>query len=846
MRSVMNAQQMREVDKYMIETLHIPGLVLMENAALGTARLIMDRTEPGSVVHVFCGTGNNGGDGLACARILMAHGMDVYVVIVGDPAGYKGDALSNYKMFEYLDERVLKMNRVEDLYGWRVPKAQVIVDAIFGTGLSREVSGVQEDAINTINKSSAMVVSIDMPSGISADNGRVLGTAVRADLTATFQYPKVGQYLYPGRDYTGELSVIPIGVDAGVDEIVKSTVSVCVSDDPDVKIAERRSNTNKGTYGRLFVVAGSRGMAGAAVMCARAGYAAGAGLVTVGAPESITDIVQISAPEATCIPLPEDKGQLYGGSRVAVAQAMYRKTAMAIGPGLGLGEGLKDLITDVVEDDTLCRVVDADALNALDNDLHILAHMKGELVFTPHPAEFARLLGTELSSILEHPLELASAFARKCRVVLVLKGATTIVADKDGSATLIAAGTPGMAKGGSGDVLTGVIAGLAAQGFSAREAAILGTYYCAMAGERAADRLGSYSMTPSDTLAELGTVIEETCSDEAGAWAPEHVPSQIQARSHAAAAAHPAAPLPPRPAERLAPRPTPAPASVPAPKAAPSDVTAPVPTLPVPQETLPHSKAPEAAPEKTAAAVLKERVGRRTPVREETAPVPEPAAVETPQPEPEQPAPAESAKTEPKPKKASAPKRLEPAEAAAPETKPEPEPAKPQKRASHSESRQERRREKRREERAAEEQRASEGERVRAQLHERTIPPAPTPVLADTAPHSRAELARLEADQANEALTAQHRRAAGEPTEAEKEARRQSTAAHAAVDQNTRIAPPVTQPEREAIPKASAVPQDARSEAQRHRDEINAQIQKELKKQEQRDKPVQRTRRRIG
>lgn len=803
MRSVMNAQQMREVDKYMIETLHIPGLVLMENAAVGTAEVVMERAEPGDVIHVFCGTGNNGGDGLACARVLMAHGYDVYVVIVGDPRSYAGDALSNYKMFEFLEDRVLKMSRLEDLYGWQVPKKpKVIVDAIFGTGLSREVSGICEDAVGVINKSSAEVVSIDMPSGISADNGRVLGCAVEADFTVTFQYPKLGQYLYPGRQYVGELRIVPIGVDAGIDEVVQSAIRVCEDADPDIRLAPRHSDTNKGTYGRLFVVAGSRGMAGAAGMCAKAAYAAGAGLVTAGVPESIVDIVQVAAPEATCLPLPEENGRLFGGSRVAVAQAMYRKTAMAVGPGLGIGEGLKDLIADILEDDTLCRVVDADALNALDNDLHILAHMKGELIFTPHPAEFARLLGTELGSILEHPIELASAFARQCGVVLVLKGATTIVADRGGAVTLVPAGSPGMAKGGSGDVLTGVIAGFAAQGFTAYQSAILGVYYCAMAGEAAACRCGEYSMTPLDTLQELGAVIQKTCEDTEDAWKPEHVPVQIQARAHQAAAAHPAAPV------SLPSRPAPA-------RRTPRAEAAPVPVLPPEPET---PEEPEPQP-----AAAQPRQIQEEPVREEskaaTAPQQRPVR-EQPRPVSEQPVPKEE------------------------QTAPQPVESVPSARSALL-AREERRQESERQSRRRTE---AEREQVRAKLREQTTQPQP-PVTSSSGdqPRSRAEAARQTVDHANDALNTLRRRAAEEPTEAEKEAKRQSTAAHAAIDQNTRVAPSVTQQGQRVAPQHPAADETVRSEAQRHRDELNAQIQRELKKQEQRDKPAQqRTRRRIG
>lgn len=518
MRTVMNAHQMREVDKYMINTLQIPSLVLMENAAMGAARLVMEKKPDPCVVHVFCGTGNNGGDGLACARILLARGYDAYVVIVGDARRLSEDAKSNYAFFEHFPDRVLTVAAIEDLYAWRVPKAEVIVDALFGTGLAREVLGVQADVIASMNSASALRVSIDIPSGIDTDTGRVLGTAVHADCTATFQYPKVGHYLYPGREYTGELRVVPIGIDKGIEDVVDSRMSVYESNDPDIMVPVRNPDSNKGTYGKLLLIAGSRGMAGAAVMCARAAYAAGSGLVTVAAPWAVVDTMQSAVPEATCELLPEEEGMVYSGSIDAILQASDGRSAIAVGPGLGAGRGLKSVISEILTTYDVCRVVDADALNALDKDLKVLAHIRGEVVFTPHPLEFARLLGTEVHSVLEHPLELATAFAQKCHVTLVLKGATTIIANPDGEVTFVAAGSPGMAKGGSGDVLTGTIGGLAAQGVPGYEAAVLGVYLCAMAGEAAASRKGEYSATPEDTIAHLGECIKDCITPDMPAW----------------------------------------------------------------------------------------------------------------------------------------------------------------------------------------------------------------------------------------------------------------------------------------------------------------------------------------
>lgn len=962
MQTVMNAQQMREVDKYMMETLKIPGIVLMENAAMGAAKVIMDKVDPGAVVHVFCGTGNNGGDGLACARILLAHGYNVYLVIVGDSSSYKGDAASNYAVFSYLNENVLQLAKIEDLYSWRVPKAEIIVDALFGTGLDREVTGLYAQVIDVINRSPATRISLDIPSGISADNGTVLGKAVRADETVTFQFPKTGHFLYPGKEYSGKLTVVPIGVAAGVEDVVESTVSVIENNDPDMHLAERNPDTNKGSYGRLFIVAGSRGMAGAAIMTARAAYSAGAGLVTVGAPESIVNTLQGAVPEATCLPLPEQNGRVYSGSRVAVAQAMYRKTAMALGPGLGQEEGIRDMVNDVIGDASLCRVLDADALNAIGNSVEILAQMKGEIVFTPHPAEFARLLGMELANVLERPLELAVTFAKQFGVVLVLKGATTIIADTDGSAVLLAAGTPGMAKGGSGDVLTGTIAGFAAQGFSALDSALLGTYFCAMAGEAAAADKGTYSMTPLDTISRLGEVMMKSCSADPDAFHPEKVPSQLTERDYAAAAI-PAVPAQPKP--RLS-------------TGAPKRPSIPVPAAPLAQHTADaeveedrqhvrqqtgrhHTAAAAAAAaadtaltaaatgeilhkagENDAAAAVKDtevQKAAESAAKEmsgsQHAPEGDDSRTSSGRPLQEA-APGKTGETHFEGRRIAAETSAQTEEtrvhrsrgSADKQTKrPVSEDtgrhqaagrqSTSQRTQSHSPADSIRRnmshnnqtetartevsqetgrykavqgssasaslhvREERRLGREDEQRRREEEERelVRAKLRNETNRQAA--VQETDTPRSRAEAARQEADQASgvnipspqrthSADTAgqtqrkserqreiaqtdisgarSSRQEKTETSESEESTaalpnERQRTMDTGTVTQDTRIAPPVTAPSTGMQEAGSAA--DTRSDAQKHRDEVNAQIQRELKKQRH-EKPVQRTRRRIG
>lgn len=508
MYTVLNAKQMREVDSYMINEMHIPGILLMENAAMGVCRHIMQHKKP-CTVHVYCGTGNNGGDGLAVARLLLTHGYDVYVIVAGESLNMTADTATNFKLFGKWRQRAACFTDIADFYGWELPPADVVVDALFGTGLTRTVEGLYRSLIEYMNAQDAWKVSVDIPSGIHSDTGEVMGIAVLADQTVTFQYPKLAHLLYPGREYAGEVHAIRIGVDDGCPVLAEAKVVAYTAGDGNLTIARRTSNTNKGDYGRLLLVAGSQGMAGAAVLSARAASRVGVGLVTLASTDEVVQVVQQTVPEATCKIVSNEEGRLDRRSIFDIARIVKNKSAMAVGPGLGVGAGIQELVEHALKHYNLPKVLDADAINALSGKTEALLEHVGEVILTPHPKEFARLLDIDVATVLQNPVGHACDFAKKYGVVLVLKGATTIVAESSGKVALFPLGSPGMAKGGSGDVLTGMIGGWVAQGKTAWESALLGVYIAAMAGEKAAREIGEYAMLPMDTISHIGAEIEK-------------------------------------------------------------------------------------------------------------------------------------------------------------------------------------------------------------------------------------------------------------------------------------------------------------------------------------------------
>lgn len=479
MQNVITPSRAAEIDRHMIEQLGIPGVLLMEQAACATANEA-EKLADGKKILVICGKGNNGGDGWAAARILLTRGYDVRIGTV--TTEFSGDAAANFAFFRQTNEYYELLSEGTDFFS-RNADAAVIIDALFGTGLHREPAGIYAELIEKINAHPAKVVAVDIPSGVFGADGYAK-LAVKADVTVTFQYPKIGHYLFPGRELTGRLVIAKIGID-------RAKPSNIVHID-NIHLPERRLNTNKGSYGRLLIAAGSKGMAGAAVLCASASIAAGTGLTNVLCTEQTANVLQISVPEAIVNPCGTDAFNVD-------LTALPRFTAIAAGPGLGKSADILRLLQNLLPL-SAPKVVDADALNVISQHPELLDITKNA-VFTPHPAELSRLTGMHIDSILKNPIKAAVEFSVMHKTVILLKGATTVVTDGE-RITLITAGCPGMAKGGSGDVLTGVIGSLLAQGFGLFDAAAYGAYFCGKAGERAYEKRG-ISMSPMDTVKNL-------------------------------------------------------------------------------------------------------------------------------------------------------------------------------------------------------------------------------------------------------------------------------------------------------------------------------------------------------
>ncbi|MBI2680966.1 MAG: NAD(P)H-hydrate dehydratase [Candidatus Solibacter usitatus] len=495
---VLTAAQMREVDRRTIER-GTPGLALMENAGQNVVAFIEEKFTPLGAQHVvvFCGKGNNGGDGLVAARELLVRGKlrALDVVLVAAPEEMTGDAAANYRKF------VASGGRVHREVTPAMRDATVIVDALLGTGLKGPAGGAMLQAIRQINTEfrSARVVAVDIPSGLASDCGRALGESVRADFTVTFTAPKVGLVLAPNCDQVGELRVCSVG---SPPELFESDPEIWLSlIQPRLfaaLLAPRAKGANKGSFGHVLVVGGSCGKTGAPAMTAMAALRAGAGLVTVASAAENLSVIAGHAPEIMTAPL--------AGNLAAIASG---KTVLAVGPGLGTSDENIAMVRTTFAESKLPMVVDADGLNALAGAKWAVA--TGKLrVLTPHPGEMARLCGKSIAEIQEDRAAIARGFALDKQVCLVLKGQRTFIAFPDGRVWINPTGSPAMAKGGTGDILTGLIAGMLAQFPPLAEQAVAAAVYLhGLAGELGAAQLGEKSLIATDLLRYLPAALEE-------------------------------------------------------------------------------------------------------------------------------------------------------------------------------------------------------------------------------------------------------------------------------------------------------------------------------------------------
>ncbi len=501
---LVTSEEMRRIDKKAIEEIGIPSIVLMENAGLKVADAIERKYGPlkGKYVYIFAGSGNNGGDGMVVARHLFNQKVKAKIFLLAEKKNIKGDAATNLAITEKMGIPMREITSpafVESLEK-ELAKADIVVDALLGTGAEGAPRGLMKKIIDLINKHSKNTVAVDIPTGVDADTGEVRGEAIKAEYTVSLAYPKRGLYLYPGMDYAGEIEIADIGIPTGLEED-KINSELLTLAGISKKLFFRKPSSHKGSFGHLLVIAGSPGMTGAASLTALSALRVGAGLVTLGIPEDLNPILETKLTEVMTLPLPQSKDKtLCKEGFEKIKDFSQRCEAMAIGPGISSTKQTKELISTIIDQLDIPLVIDADGINVLAGELSLLKKYKAPLIITPHPGEMSRLVGASVEEIQKDRIGFTMALARRIGAIVVLKGARTVIASKQGNSWVNLTGNPGMATGGSGDILTGIIGGLLTQKLSCLEAAKTGVYLHGYAADLAAQKKGEISLIASDTL----------------------------------------------------------------------------------------------------------------------------------------------------------------------------------------------------------------------------------------------------------------------------------------------------------------------------------------------------------
>ncbi len=497
MKYIVNGSEMQRIDEYTTSVIGIHQMVLMERAALAIFQYVDDNFRDGSKILVVVESGNNGGDGIAVARMLTQAGYDVEVYWIN---GLKS-ASEGFDR-QYAIAKKVNVKFVDEIVD---NGFDVIIDGVFGVGLNRAVTGVQAEVIKAINDLDGFKLAIDIPSGIDSNTGFLLGTAFRADATVTFGHMKLGLLLGLGYEYGGKVVVKDIGFPHQAIDFVEPRLYTYDSRDVEELLPYRKSDTHKGSYGKIGVIAGSINMAGACLFAAESAYRMGCGLVRVCTVEENREIIQTKLPEAMLTTYDKD-------DKTSIREALKSITewsdVIILGPGLSKSDYAEYVVEKVLRNYEKTVIVDADGLNILSENKELFDTTRAKLILTPHLVEMSRLTGLKLSDIKENKYDIARDFAKRHGVVVVLKDARTIVSNGELQAYINTTGNNGMATGGSGDVLTGVIAGLLGQGMDEFEAAKLGVCMHGLAGEAAALEKGRYSMLAGDIVKSITTILE--------------------------------------------------------------------------------------------------------------------------------------------------------------------------------------------------------------------------------------------------------------------------------------------------------------------------------------------------
>lgn len=494
MKQILNSKEMKQIDSYTIDEFCVPSMVLMERAALAVVDFLEEKALLDQEIGILCGMGNNGGDGLAIARILFLRSCKVKILLIGNHDKMSVDCKKQFSICQKYHVPV-----VETLDEFS--SSTVLIDSLFGIGLQRTIEGEYKNTIQYANEMEAVKIAVDIPSGVSGDNGNILGCGLKCDYTITFAHPKVGHCLFPGKSFCGHVICKDIGI-YDSNHILEGMKRYAV-EDIDLNILPKAAqDANKGTLGKILLIAGSEEMAGAAYLSAYAALTTGSGLVKVYTTSNNRDIILSKLPEALVICYDKfNENQLL--------ELLQWANVVAIGPGLGKSKTAVSLVKSTLKNASVPLVMDADALNIISEDLSLLKNPHTEIVLTPHIGEMSRLTGNPKLYIQDNKLEVCEAFARDYQVICVLKDAATITAVPYEASYINTSGSPALATAGSGDVLTGVIASLIGQGLRPNLAAPIGVYLHGKAGEISGNKYSIHGSLASHIIEGIRLIYKE-------------------------------------------------------------------------------------------------------------------------------------------------------------------------------------------------------------------------------------------------------------------------------------------------------------------------------------------------
>jgi NAD(P)H-hydrate epimerase len=511
---IATAADMKRIDEKSVQEHGLTVPKLMEAAGEAVVSVMEEKYGPldKHTIGVLCGPGHNGGDGLVVARLLKRHKGSVVAVLLADPGDLPEDVTKQFTKAKAAKVPVLSVSEASQMPSFKAAfeECDLLVDALFGTGLSRNMEGLAKEAVQEMNRQKKPVVAVDIPSGMSADTGLPMGDAVRAEWTVSFGLPKIGFYTYAGRTFTGEVKVVNIGFPEAL--LTDPALKHAVTEEEDVRcvLPHYDENTHKGTRGRLVVVAGATGLTGAACLCALGAQRIGVGLITVACPESLNPILEAKLTEPMTAPVPEvESGFLSLRAAGRIVHLTANVNAVVIGPGIGRHRETGQLLRELLVKLTVPMVVDADALNLLGGQMDIFKVVKTPVILTPHPGEAAWLLKSTITEVEQNRVRVAKQMAAGYNVVVVLKGPHTVIANPQGDVRINPTGNRALATAGTGDVLSGVIGGLLAQRLAPFDAAVAGAYIHGLAGMRASRRFGLDGVLAGDLLPVLPRVLRK-------------------------------------------------------------------------------------------------------------------------------------------------------------------------------------------------------------------------------------------------------------------------------------------------------------------------------------------------